>query len=480
MTPLYSDDDRAREHPIDDDAPHRSAFRRDYARLLHSPAFRRLQGKTQLFPSVEHDFFRNRLTHSLEVAQIAKSIALRLNNCDSYFNENQIDTDLVETAALAHDLGHPPFGHNGERALDDCMKKRGGFEGNAQSLRILAKLSKKEPDASPEVGLNLTYRTLAAILKYDKPIPIERSDDEDLVKGYYRSEKELVKRIKKSVLGNIGEIHHEFKTIECQIMDVADDIAYSTYDLEDALKSGFITPLQLIFSVMQDEVYDPVAKKVNAKLTKNTKLTKYDLFKHTIDWLKPALDLESLRKELKSFQKSLPELPRLDIGPIDDIWQWVLLSTAVHSKTRELGEGGMARTNLTSRLVDECVNGTKVVVNEAVPSLSKVKLERGLLKRVEILKHLTYELVTQSSKLKTVEYRGSEIVKEIFTALKNKNKDGDRLMPDDYRKRVVDAPDELARDRAICDFIAGMTDRYAIEFYGRLRSESAQTIFKPL
>ena len=113
MKHLYRKDDWNRECPIDDDAPYRSPSRRDYARLLHSPAFRRLQGKTQLFPSVESDFFRNRLTHSLEVAQIAKSIALRLN--DSHFKDDQIDTDLVETAALAHDLGHPPFGHNGER-----------------------------------------------------------------------------------------------------------------------------------------------------------------------------------------------------------------------------------------------------------------------------------------------------------------------------------------------------------------------------
>lgn len=113
---------------------------------------------------MEHDFFRNRLAHSLEVAQIAKSIALRLNHCDSYFADNPIDLDLVETAALAHDLDHPPFGNNGERALDDCMKDRGGFEGNAQSLRILVRLGKKEPPP-PDVGLNLTHRTLAATLK---------------------------------------------------------------------------------------------------------------------------------------------------------------------------------------------------------------------------------------------------------------------------------------------------------------------------
>jgi len=121
----------------------RSAFRRDYGRLLHSPAFRRLQGKTQLFPGHESDFFRNRLTHSLEVAQVAKGIASQINDSEPTFQKDPIDTDLVEFAALAHDLGHPPFGHNGEAALDDCMKEFGGFEGNAQTLRLLAAVEKK-------------------------------------------------------------------------------------------------------------------------------------------------------------------------------------------------------------------------------------------------------------------------------------------------------------------------------------------------
>lgn len=124
--------------------PYRSDFRRDYARLVHSPAFRRLDGKTQLFPGVESDFFRNRLTHSLEVAQIAKSIALKLNYESQFIADlGGIDTDLVEVAGLAHDLGHPPFGHNGELTLDQCMLAYGGFEGNAQTLRILSRLEKK-------------------------------------------------------------------------------------------------------------------------------------------------------------------------------------------------------------------------------------------------------------------------------------------------------------------------------------------------
>ena len=176
-----------------------------------------------------------------------------------------------------------------------------------------------------------------------------------------------------------------------------------------------------------------------------------------------------------------PKSLNLNVGQIDirQGHELALLSAAVHAKTQELAEDGTARTKLTSRLVDECVEGTEVVVNEVAPPLSKVVLKPDLLTRVEILKHFTYELVTQSSNLKTVEYRGSEIVCEIFEALSSK--DGDKLLPDDYRRRVVEAVnDEPSRCRAICDFIAGMTDRYAIEFYGRLRSESAQTIFKPL
>ena len=241
LPPLYTEADRQREQETPEKAPYRSDFRRDYARLLHCPSFRRLQGKTQLFPGIESDFFRNRLTHSLEVAQVAKAIALRINLEYDYFKENPIDADLVETAALAHDLGHPPFGHTGEKALDDCMKDKGGFEGNAQTLRILARLEKKKrPEADkadgedPRTGLGLTHRTLAAVLKYDHCIKVQRDANASLQKGYYQSEKPLVDRIKQSVIGSNSNVT-KLKTIECQIMDLADDIAYSTYDLEDAL-----------------------------------------------------------------------------------------------------------------------------------------------------------------------------------------------------------------------------------------------------
>ena len=260
---------------------YRSAFRRDFARIVHAPAFRRLQRKTQLFPGDESDFFRNRLTHSLEVAQIAKSIAIRLNYLmqDKYGSESgSIDCDLVELISLAHDMGHPPFGHTGEFALNKKMHRVGGFEGNAQTLRILSRLEKRqtipqvgEPVAFVEfaedrdlrVGLNLCFRSLAGVLKYDRPIPFVTGDS-TLRKGYYASEATLVDKIKRSVLGkHYTQFDGPLKVIEMQIMDLADDIAYSTYDFEDALKAGFGSPIELIMQInSNEEIRDAVACKL--------------------------------------------------------------------------------------------------------------------------------------------------------------------------------------------------------------------------
>jgi dGTPase len=229
---LYREQDSARKVEAKKKAGDgRSAFRRDWSRLIHSPCFRRLQGKTQLFPSDENDFYRNRLTHSLEVAQIASGIAENLNaKPDEFFKDNPVDVDLVYFAGLAHDLGHPPFGHNGEKALDHLLTRFGGFEGNAQTLRILARLEKKETlsfpftDSEPlpivenedqRLGLNLTFRSLASILKYDREIPQitedrKESEKSKPIKGYYCTEADLVKDIKQNVVG--GQVA-EFKTI---------------------------------------------------------------------------------------------------------------------------------------------------------------------------------------------------------------------------------------------------------------------------
>ena len=416
-----------------------------------------------MFPGIESDFFRNRLTHSLEVAQIAKSIALRLNSENEFLQRHPIDLDLIETAALAHDLGHPPFGHNGEEALDTCMRSNGGFEGNAQTLRILARLEKKEPEApiGPKaddgVGLNLTYRTLASVLKYDCSIPAKREEDEALVKGYYCSEQELVQRVKEAVLPNAGEAEGNFKTIECGIMDLADDIAYSTYDLEDAFKAGFVAPIQLVAAASDQAIA--------ASLEKKTGLTQDDILAHMFNL----------------FESHIADLRHLEFAPEnlspDNQRGLVLLAVAMERASKYLTSNGAFRTSFTSELVNEYITNVSVEIDDRFPPLSRVSLPSDLLDRVAILKHLTYELVIQSPSLKTVKHRGKGIVTSIFEALTARGEDS--LLPEDFQKRA-DCADEESRPRIICDFIAGMTDRYAVEFYGRLKSDTPQTVFKPL
>ena len=465
LPPLYTQADYRREQANLRQAPYRSDFRRDYARILHCPSFRRLQGKTQLFPGIESDFFRNRLTHSLEVAQVAKAIALRLNLEHEYFEDNPIDVDLIETAALAHDLGHPPFGHTGEKALDSCMTENGGFEGNAQTLRILTRLEKKKRTEQTDnasgkdlrTGLGLTHRTLAAVLKYDHCIEVERDTEASLQKGYYQSEKTLVDRIKRSVMGSNNNVS-EFKTIECQIMDLADDIAYSTYDLEDALKAGFVTPIGMISATSNETIINSLVEK--------TKIPHKQFMEIIIElWVDHIFDLE-----LKS----------IDINPDNFNSPQALALLVAHfgQVAQNLSNEGDLRTKFTSELIGEYIDGIKVEINSEIPALSQIMLSADLQKRVDVLKHLTYELVIKSPRLKTVEYRGKRIVKEIFEALSEP--DGNLLLPDDYRDLLYSYPDVSGQKRAICDFIASMTDRYAVEFYGRLKSESAQTIFKPL
>ncbi|HWP92561.1 MAG TPA: dNTP triphosphohydrolase [Thermodesulfobacteriota bacterium] len=455
--------------------PFRTDWRRDYARIIHSASFRRLQGKTQLFPYFESDFFRNRLTHSLEVAQIAKSIAIRINNTVPFFKDPEfnIEPDIPEIAGLAHDLGHPPFGHNGEKALDDCMKPYGGFEGNAQTFRILTKIEKRQKESNSSdygidkkgndrrLGLNLTYRTLAAVLKYDKAIPKKRKKDNEIVKGYYHSEAHIVHQIKSHVCGT-NEFKGDFKTIECQIMDIADDIAYSTYDLEDAFKAGFINPLNMIGidDELADQVTDKVSHAINSRFTKQElKDTLYQIFEGIFD---------GVVKQTKKFVK------------LNNHKSFMPLITGSFNATLDLISDGYLRSSFSSALIESFLQGIRVEVDNKYPVLSKVSLEFEKLVQVEALKQLTYACLINSSKLKVAEYRGYEIVKTIFELLSNEKQLGYKLMPEDYQALYNSFIKKSDRMRVICDFIAGMTDRYVLEFYGRLKSENPQTIFKPL
>ncbi|MEL7117841.1 MAG: dGTP triphosphohydrolase [Bacteroidota bacterium] len=456
----------------------RSEFWRDYARLIHSPAFRRLKGKTQLFPGEESDFFRNRLTHSIEVAQIAKSIVKKINYENKLPNGDklQIDEDIVEFASLAHDLGHPPFGHQGELALDELMIDDGGFEGNAQTLRILTKLEKKVLDREFQhgidengndvrVGLNLTPRSIASILKYDRIIPTGESERKELgfstnkpVKGYYKEEAGIIQKVKSKILRG-KSFKGKFKTIECSIMDIADDIAYSNYDLEDAFKAGFIHPMDLLFP--KDEILLKVEKSLQSRISKD--FTQSEI-------------LETLLRIYENIFKIPDGLKDVSIDDSNFILAATTLMRSSYKTSKLLANNGFFRTAMTSSLVGKFIEGVEFHYNEEYPALSKVKIENGIYREMEILKTFTYELQISSPRLKIVEYRGKEIIKKIFHSLNN---DGFNLLPDDLRKIYNKVHSDKSKKRVICDFIAGMTDRYAIEFYGRLTSEQPETIFKP-
>jgi dGTPase len=463
VRPLYSKAGWDREFSEPPSQPWRSEARRDYARVIHCPAFRRLQGKMQVFPGHESDFFRNRLTHSLEVAQIAESIAYRLNYEEKLFQADCIDPRLCATAGLVHDLGHPPFGHNGERALDDKMRKYGGFEGNAQTLRILSKLEKKLPIGSGDtlkyegrLGLNLTYRTLASTLKYDNVIPHVRGEGDALVKGYYAEEAPLVTKVKDVVAPKWRQVGKAFKTIECSIMDLADDIAYSTYDLEDCLKAGFLTPAEILSS--RAELLHRVAYKVSRKTKTNvTAEHVLEIFWDMFSSIVPNNSAETTASNVSDL---------------------LMVITAFQS-SRSLAQSGFLRTGLTSQLVGEFVDSVRVTPNYEFPSLSEAYLEEGALKKVEILKNYTYEAMIASARVKLTEYRGYEVVGQIFDALSSVK--GHLLMPEDVRELYDDCEaNASARKRVVSDFVSGMTDRYAIEFWGRLHSEFGESIFKPI
>ncbi len=467
---------------------YRTPWRRDFARLVHSAAFRRLQGKTQLFPNHESDFFRNRLTHSLEVAQVAKSIAIRINATEPRFRKQEIKTDIVETAALCHDLGHPPFGHNGEEALDECMKDLGGFEGNAQTLRILAKLEKRQTKKTDRdrpvpvddskvdcrAGLNLTYRTLASILKYDHEIPqkTESRKSGGIQKGYYRTEKGLVADIKRHVLGS-DKIPDVFKTIECAIMDVADDIAYSTYDLEDAFKAQFLSPMKMISA--SEELLDSIADQVTTGLKKHPQVpnpseatfTRQEVLATLLALFSDILSIPDFDDE-QSPQKKSGLAVRVERASI---------ASAIYDASNSLCENGYLRTEFTSNLVGRFIRGIQTEYDATFPPLSKVYLSLATFKEVEVLKHFSFQSLIMSPMLKVVAHRGKDIVKNIFSAIKEG--EGSRLMPADFRN-IYDHIDDTEKDRLICDYIAGMTDKYALEFYGRLNSTEPETIFKPL
>lgn len=479
----YSDKDKFRDFDSERDDSmyeefYRSPWSRDMARLIHSRAFRNLQGKTQLLPGQESDTYRNRLTHSYEVAQLAKSMAHKLNyDMQETGQSYRIEPEICEFASLAHDVGRPPFGHLGEIALNLKMKDSGGFEGNAQTLRILTRIAKKHYIPSTvldtgitkdgddlRVGLNITYRGLAAVLKYDNKIPEKSQFDSDdnvtLIKGYYETEESIVRRIKYHVSGN--ETIRNFSTIENQILHIADDIAYATYDLDDAFKLGIVKPIDLIS--ISPYMLGFVVEKINRNMGSNYTAAEIcdvyiSIFK---DLFLPGIDTGNI--ELSADEKT-------------DVFI-TSLRMAVDSSNK-LAMNGYYRVNFISKLIGRFIKSVKILeINETVPALSKITIDRTVLLEIEALKNFMYQFQVLSGDVKIVKHRGVEIISTIFDNLYKGN--GPDLLPTDVHIIFDHSKNEMQRKRTICDYIAGLTDNQALNLYARLKSGNPQVVFKPL
>ena len=351
---------RSHEEP---ESPSRNAFKRDRDRIIHSTAFRRLEYKTQVFVNHEGDLFRTRLTHSLEVAQLARGIARTLN----------LHEDLTEAIALAHDLGHTPFGHAGQDALNDCMKDFGGFEHNLQSLRVVDKLEQRYAEFD---GLNLTFELREGILKHCS-----------------------IKNAKQ--LGDVGAryIKNTQPSLEAQVTNFADEIAYNNHDIDDGLRSGLITIEQL---------------------------QGVELFASQLDIVKA--------KYPKLEQKRL-----------------------IHETIRRM---------INVLVVDLCENSTTYITKKAPKNIQDIRQAPYLVSFSEdmaaknlALKQFLRKHLYQHYKVNRMSAKAERVIRELFAVFI-----GDiGLMPLEFQQHA-----KADKARAVADYIAGMTDRFAIREHRRL------------
>ncbi|MGP9810813.1 deoxyguanosinetriphosphate triphosphohydrolase [Rhodopseudomonas sp. NSM] len=283
------DPDRSRGRQFaEPPSTNRSAYRRDCDRVIHSNAFRRLKHKTQVFVFHEGDHYRTRLTHSLEVAQIARAIARQLG----------LDEDLTETLALAHDLGHPPFGHAGERALDGCLREHGGFDHNAQTLRVLTALEHRYPDFD---GLNLTWETLEGIVKHNGPLtdragaPLRRYAERGVPIGIV----EFSQRFDLELWS--------FASLEAQVAAIADDIAYDAHDIDDGLRAGLFRVDDLRAVSLTASIIDRIGRRYPAldESRRGAELVR-ELISHMIS----AVAAETLRRLGEAMPNSADDVRR--------------------------------------------------------------------------------------------------------------------------------------------------------------------------
>ena len=430
---------------------YRTPWEHDYGRIIHSASLRRLQAKTQILGVGEGDFHRTRLTHTLEVSQIGMSITKRLRKCyqkkDPRIARWLPKPALIQSICLAHDLGHPPFGHDGEVALNRCMLDHGGFEGNGQTLRIITKLE----EATKQYGLDLTRRTVLGTIKYparyDKvnntsvyPLKsagilsqsVFKASDYKPPKCYLGEEHEdivlgwLAKGIDDwpefaTVTKKRNEHHStEHKSLDASIMELADDVAYGVHDLEDAIA------LKIIDRRMFEEWFEECNRR------------------STID----------------------PLLTASGIGPKFQDLVDRLFSHHTHERKQVIG-----------RLVGALVGAIEIIPNPNFQTpLFKYRADLRCPERcaLKTLKDIVRERVINSLGVQQLRFKGQKIVTELFHAFIT---DPKRLLnPSDY-KRSTNGGDSIPIERVICDHIAGMTDEYAIKRYRQMFVPRAGSVF---
>ena len=379
-----AEDSRGRLVP-EPDSPPRSPFARDRDRIIHSSAFRRLKHKTQVFVYHDGDHYRTRLTHSIEVAQIARSIARALG----------LDEDLAEALALAHDLGHTPFGHAGERELDTLMKPYGGFDHNAQSLRIVTRLERRYAQFD---GLNLTWETLEGLVKHNGPL----IDAHGHGLGHY-SERGLPEAIVVYAEAHDLELS-SFASAEAQVAAVSDDIAYNAHDIDDGLRAG-------LFGL--------------------------------IDLGDVPLAGEALSTVLKTY-------PGIEV------------QRTVHETVRRV-LGGMVADVLqeTQRRAKRLQPKSAQAVRELGQVL--VSFSEQMREKNRVLQSFLTERMYHHQSVNDIMARAQRVVRDLFEAY---SKDPNLLPPTWREDSFTDDRSRFARQ--VCDFIAGMTDRYALDQHKRL------------
>ncbi|GEP47681.1 deoxyguanosinetriphosphate triphosphohydrolase [Microbacterium saccharophilum] len=406
----YDDHDAERFHP-ERHRSQRDSFARDRARVLHSAALRRLASKTQvLSPASPGDFARNRLTHSLEVAQVGRELAIAL----------ELSPDVVDTACLSHDIGHPPFGHNGERALNEWAEDIGGFEGNAQTLRILSRLEPKVIDESGHsFGLNLTRASLDAACKYpwtaDNPVP----DPGGRLKfGVYPEDDAVFRWLRADAPGRV-------RCIEAEVMDLSDDIAYSVHDFEDAILNGYLDPRRLDDPHERDALLTAIQTWVGYGFT---------------------------RDELADALYRISRLP-----------EWF---TAFDGS-----RGDVARLkNLTSDLIGRFARAATAATREHFPVSvltryrGRVIVPRVIEAEMAVLKGILGAFVVSIEGRKGLYKEQRRVLKRLASALAARPEHLDRMHAGDFARAQTDAE----RKRVIVDQVATLTDRFAIEWHTRL------------